>query len=309
MSMETTSIGVNTNGPARLPKAESPWRIAARRFSRNKLAVAGLVVIVIMFLICFLGPLFSPYNLFEYSLVDKNKPPTSLHWLGTDKLGRDILLRCMLAGRISLMVGLVATAITVIFGAALGAISGFYKGIIDTLLMRIADIFSSIPTIPVLIILGAILSDLKVDPAHRIYYLMLIIGLLNWVGVARLVRGQILTLREQEFMHATEALGLTDSRKIFRHLLPNTIPVIIVTATLSVAGTIITESALSFLGLGVIPPTPSWGNMISAADNLIDFRKRPWLWIPPGMCILITATAINLIGDALRDALDPKMKK
>ena len=138
---------------------------------------------------------------------------------------------------------------------------------------------------------------------------MFIIGLLSWTTLARLVRGQILTLREQEFMLATEALGLRDRRKIFRHLLPNTIPIIIVTATLSVASAILYESSLSFLGLGVIPPTPSWGNLISDANNLIDFRKRPWLWIPPGMCILITTVAINLIGDGLRDALDPKMKR
>jgi peptide/nickel transport system permease protein len=150
---------------------------------------------------------------------------------------------------------------------------------------------------------------MKVDPSNRIYFLMLIIGVLSWTSLSRLVRGQILTLREQEFMQATEALGLRDRRKIFRHLLPNTIPTIIVTATLGVAGAIITESALSYLGIGVVPPTPSWGNMISAANNLIDFRKRPWIWVPPGMCILITVVAINLIGDGLRDALDPKMKK
>jgi peptide/nickel transport system permease protein len=206
-------------------------------------------------------------------------------------------------------VGLVATFISVMIGATLGALAGFYRKGVDTVIMRIADIFMALPTLPLLIILGAVLSDLKVDPSNRIYFLMLIIGVLSWTSLSRLVRGQILTLREQEFMQATEALGLRDRRKIFRHLLPNTIPTIIVTATLGVAGAIITESALSYLGIGVVPPTPSWGNMISAANNLIDFRKRPWIWVPPGMCILITVVAINLIGDGLRDALDPKMKK
>src|SRR5690606_26089526 len=231
------------------------------------------------------------------------------HWLGTDKLGRDILLRVMLAGRISLIVGLVATVISVVIGATIGAIAGFYGKWVDALFMRIADIFMALPTLPILIILGVVLSDLKIDPAQRIYYIMAIIGFLNWTTIARLVRGQILSLREQEFMQATVALGIKDSRKVFRHLLPNTVPIIIVTATLSVAGAILTESALSFLGVGVVPPTASWGNMISAANNLIELDKRPWLWIPPGICVLVTTVAINIMGDGLRDALDPKAKK
>lgn len=307
MAMEIATMTKKPAASAMVP--ESPWRMAVRRFSRNKLALGGLVILVLMFLICFIGPIFSPYNLYDYSLVDKNLPPSSTHWFGTDKLGRDILLRVMLAGRISLLVGIVATVITVIIGGILGAVAGFYRKKIDTVIMRIADIFMSLPTLPILIILGAVMSDLKVPPPSRIYYIMFIIGLLSWTTQARLVRGQILSLREQEFMLATEALGLRDHRKIFRHLLPNTIPIIIVTATLSVASAILYESSLSFLGLGVIPPTPSWGNLISDANNLIDFRKRPWLWIPPGMCILITTVAINLIGDGLRDALDPKMKR
>jgi len=292
----------------KIVKTESPWRIALRRFMKNRLALIGLIILVLMFLLCFIGPIFSPYTLNETDVTNKNSPPDSTHWLGTDKLGRDILLRVMLAGRISLTVGLVATAISVIIGATLGAVAGFYRRFADTLIMRIADVFLALPTLPILITLGAILSDLKVAPNQRIYYLMFIIGVLGWVSLARLVRGQILTLREQEFMQATEALGLRDNRKIFRHLMPNTIPIIIVSATLGVAGAILLESALSFLGLGVVPPTPSWGNMITAANSLIDFRKRPWTWIPPGMCILVTVMAINLIGDGLRDALDPKMK-
>lgn len=307
--MSAEAAPLKTNLPVSKKQPDSPWRMAIRRFSRNRLAVIGLFIIVFMFLLCFIGPIFSPYSLFDYSVADKNLPPSSKYWLGTDKLGRDILLRMMLAGRISLTVGLVATGISIIIGSTLGALAGFYRKWIDTLIMRMADIFMALPTLPILIILGAVLSDLKVDPSKRIYFLMLIIGILGWSSISRLVRGQILGLREQEFMQATEALGLKDRRKIFRHLLPNTIPIIIVSATLGVAGAILFESALSFLGVGVVPPTPSWGNMISAANNLIDFRKRPWLWIPPGMCILVTVVAINLIGDGLRDALDPKMKK
>lgn len=306
MSARVSSL--DTNAKVAVKRPASPWKTAMRRFARNRFALAGLIILILMFLISFIGPLFSPYELEDYDLAYKNQPPNSAHWLGTDKLGRDILLRTMLAGRISLTVGLVATGISVVIGATLGAVAGFYRRGADTIIMRIADIFMSLPSLPILIILGAVLSDLKVDSADRIYFLMLIIGLLGWTSLSRLVRGQMLMLREMEFMQATDALGLRDRRKIFRHLMPNVVPIIIVSATLGVASAIIYESALSFLGIGVVPPTPSWGNMISAANNLIDFRKRPWLWVPPGMCILITVTAINLIGDALRDALDPKMK-
>lgn len=307
MSLEAAPLDTKTQVPAKQP--DSPWRIAIRRFTRNRLAVIGLFILIVMTLFCFVGPLLSPYDLGEYNSAKKNLAPSAEHWLGTDKIGRDVLLRLMLAGRISLTVGLVATGISVVIGATLGSLAGFYRKFTDTLIMRVADIFMALPSLPILIILGAILSDLKVEPSNRIYFLMVILGILGWTTIARLVRGQILTLREQEFMQATEALGLRDRRKIFRHLMPNTVPIIIVTATLGVASAIISESTLSYLGIGVVPPTPSWGNMISAANNLIDFRKRPWLWVPPGMCILITVVAINLIGDGLRDALDPKMKK
>lgn len=307
MSIEAAPLKSKSQVPVKQP--DSPWRVALRRFSRNRLALAGLFILVFMVLLCWIGPYISPYNLNDYKVADKNNPPSSEHWLGTDKLGRDILLRVMLAGQISIKVGVIATGIMIIIGSVLGALAGFYKKFLDSFIMRIAEIFMALPSLPLLIILGAIMSDLKVPPPDRIYFLMLILGILSWPSLARLVRGQILTLREQEFMQATEALGLRDRRKIFRHLLPNTVPIIIVTATLGVAGAILSESALSYLGLGVVPPTPSWGNMISEANGLIEFRKRPWIWIPPGMCILITVVAINLIGDGLRDALDPKMKK
>lgn len=307
MSIEAAPLNTNVQAPVKQP--DSPWRVAVRRFTRNRLAVGGLFILVLMIVICIFGPMISPYSLNDYKVIDKNKAPYAAHWLGTDKLGRDILLRVMLAGRVSIMVGIIATAITVILGSIMGALAGFYRNVVDTIIMRVCEIFMSLPSLPLLIILGAVLSDMKVDPKDRIYFLMLIMGILAWPYLARLVRGQILTLREQEFMQATEALGLRDRRKIFKHLLPNTIPIIIVSATLGVAGAIISESTLSYLGLGVVPPTPSWGNMISEANGLIEFRKRPWVWIPPGMCILITVVSINLIGDGLRDALDPKMKK
>ncbi|MFL1674497.1 ABC transporter permease [Paenibacillus dendritiformis] len=297
--------GVNV----RQAKPASPWKLAFRELLKNKFAVTGAVIVVLMFIVCFLGPLVSPYSLETMNIRNGNKPPNAAHWLGTDNLGRDILLRVMLAGRVSLLVGLVAMAISVTLGSLMGALAGYYRGWVDTVIMRLADIMMSIPSLPLLIILGAILSDMKVPPDQRIYLVMFLLGFMAWPNLSRLVRGQILMLREQEFMQAAEVLGLRDRRKIFRHLLPNTVPIIIVVATLLVGSSILYESVLSYLGLGVVPPTPSWGNMISAANNMIEFKKRPWLWIPPGVCIFLTVIAINIIGDALRDVLDPKMKR
>lgn len=187
-----------------------------------------------MFIICFLGPVVSPYSLETMNIKNGNKPPNAAHWLGTDNLGRDILLRVMLAGQVSLLVGLVAMAISVTLGSLMGALAGYYRGWVDTVIMRLADIMMSIPSLPLLIILGAILSDMKVPPEQRIYLVMFLLGFMAWPNLSRLVRGQILMLREQEFMQAAEVLGLRDRRKIFRHLLPNTVPIIIVVATLLV---------------------------------------------------------------------------
>lgn len=299
----------NQHRNKRIGQVDSPWRSAFRRLLKNKFAIAAFMVLVFMFLFSFVGPYFSPYKDAKISVRDQYKPPSLEHWLGTDQLGRDVVLRLMEAGQISLLVGLAATGIIVLIGVTIGLISGFYGGWTDTLLMRFADIMYAIPTLPLLITFGAILSDLKFPPDQRIYLIMFIIGVISWMGLSRLVRSQILSLKEQEFMLATEALGLSDRRKLFSHLLPNVVPIIIVSGTLGVAGAILLESSLSFLGLGVIPPTPSWGQMLSSANNMIDFAKRPWLWIPPGVAILITVVSINIIGDGLRDALDPKMKR
>lgn len=287
----------------------SPWRLAARRLKKNKMAMAGLFVLVFMLVFCFIGPLFSPHLTEKVSVINANKAPNATHWLGTDNIGRDILTRLMLAGRVSLTVGVAAMLVSVLIGGTLGAIAGYYRRWTDTIIMRFADIMYAIPNLPILILLGAVLSDLKVNTDQRIYIVMIVLGLVGWASLSRLVRSQVLSLREQEFMLAANVLGLRDRRKIFKHLLPNTIPIIIVSGTLTVASSILMESALSYLGLGVTPPTPSWGNMIQAANNLIDFQKRPWLWIPPGISIFVTVVAINLIGDGLRDALDPKMKR
>lgn len=288
---------------------ESPWRMAFRRLKKNRLAIVGLVILIVFALICFIGPLLSPYDTLDNNPLAKKLPPSSAHWLGTDDVGRDVLLRIMEGGQISLLVGIVAVSIQVLIGIIVGGVAGFYGKWVDSILMRITDVFLSLPFFPTLIVLGAIMSDLKIDPSKRIFVVMFIIGALGWPSLARLIRGQILSLREQEFMQAAEALGIRDRKKIFRHLIPNVVPTIIVTATLGIGGAILTESALSFIGLGVSPPYASWGNMMQSAKNSIDLAKRAWLWIPPGVCIFLTVMAINLLGDGLRDALDPKMKR
>lgn len=288
---------------------ESPWRMAFRRLKKNRLAIIGLLILSVFAIICIVGPWLSPYDTLDNNLMNKKLPPNAAHWLGTDEVGRDVLLRIMEGGRVSLMVGIVAVSIEVVIGIIVGGVAGFYGKWVDTVLMGITDIFLALPFFPTLIVLGAIMSDLKVDPSKRIFIVMFIIGAMGWPSLARLIRGQILSLREQEFMQAAEALGIRDRKKIFRHLIPNVIPTIIVTATLGIGGAILTESALSFIGLGVAPPFPSWGNMMQSARNSIDLAKRPWLWIPPGVCIFFTVMAINLLGDGMRDALDPKMKR
>ncbi|MCX7570928.1 ABC transporter permease [Tumebacillus sp. DT12] len=294
---------------AKSAKPASPWAHAFRRLRKNRLAVTGLVFLILMGLFCTVGPLFSPYVDERVTGANFNRPPSAQNWLGTDNLGRDILTRLMLAGRISLTVGIASMLLSVLIGSVLGAVAGYYRGIVDQVIMRFADVLMTIPSLPLLIIMGAVLSDLKVPSDYRIYIVMLMLSILGWPGLARLVRSQILTLSQREFMQATEVLGLRDRRKIFVHLLPNTLPLLIVVATLSVAGAILSESVLSYLGLGVTPPTPSWGNMMDSANSLIDFQKRPWLWMPPGVAIFATVIAINLLGEGLRDALDPKMKK
>jgi peptide/nickel transport system permease protein len=284
----------------------SPGKLAWKRFRKNKIAMTGLVILTIIILISILGPILSPYNMAAIDLSNTTASPSLAHLLGTDANGRDNLTRVMYAGRISLAVGFLSVLIQVVIGGALGVIAGYYGGIIDSIIMRLVDIFSCLPTLPILMMLGAIMLDLKVRPENKMYVLMLIIGLLSWPGLCRLVRGEILSLREKEYMQATEALGLKDRRKMFKHLLPNTAATIIVTAALGVGSAILTESGLSFLGLGVTVPTPSWGALIQSVDDMDSLQNYPWLWVPAGICILLTVVSVNLIGDGLRDALDPK---
>lgn len=286
-------------------KAIGPWQIAWERFRKNRVAVVGASLFLIIVLAVIFVPVLSPYKISEFNLADKQLPPSSKHWLGTDEQGRDVLLRLFVGGRISILVGLMAASVSVTLGSLVGGIAGYYGGRVDDILMRIAEIIYSIPFTPTVISISAALMW-RVSSEQKMYFVMLLIGILSWPGLARLVRGQILSLREQEFMQATEILGISDASKIGRHLLPNTLAYIIVSATLGMAGAILTEAGLSFLGLGVTPPTPTWGNMVERARNTNVFRNMQWLWIPPGVMIMLTVVSINLLGEGLRDAFDPK---
>ena len=235
--------------------------------------------------------------------------PDSEHWLGTDRNGMDMLTRLMYGGRVSLVIGFVVMIISTLIGVILGGISGYFGGWIDNVIMRLVDVFYCIPTMPIIIILGAMMDEMRVDPDIRMLYLMLLLGVLGWAGIARLVRGQILSLREQEFMTATEACGVRVSRRIFKHLIPNVIPQLIVTCTMGLGSTIITEATLSFLGLGVKYPYASWGNIINDVNDTYVLTTYWFIWIPAGICLLLTVLAFNLVGDGLRDAFDPKMKR
>lgn len=240
---------------------------------------------------------------------DQYSFPNMKHWLGTDMYGMDMLTRLMYGGRVSLLIGFIVIIIETVIGVIFGGISGYFGGWVDNLIMRIVDIFYCIPSMPVIIILGAAMDASRVDPTVRMIYLMLILGFLGWAGIARLVRGQILSLREQEYMAAAEACGLSVSRRIFKHLIPNVVPQLIVTCTMGLGSVIITEATLSFLGLGVKFPFASWGNIISDVNDTHVLTTYWFIWIPAGVLLLLTVLAFNLVGDGLRDAFDPKMKR
>ena len=242
-------------------------------------------------------------------LIDMYSPPSAEHPLGTDDHGMDVLTRLMYGGRISLMVGFIVMILENIIGIIIGGVSGYFGGWVDTLLMRFVDLFNSIPYYPMMIIAGAIMDSFEVNPYTRLYLMMAIMGIMGWTGVARVVRGQILSLREQDFMVATEATGIPVSRRIFRHLVPNVMPLLIVQATMGLGGIILTEATLSFLGLGIKYPLASWGSIINSASNIYVMTNCWYLWIPAGLLIVLTVLGFNFVGDGLRDAFDPKMKR
>ena len=308
----------------------TPGQMVMKRFFRNRLAVIGLVILVLMALFCFVGPVFSPYTETEIFYLDKETGeeirmteseritdavlnskalPSAAHWLGTNEMGQDMFTRLMYGGRISLLVGFVVVAVEMLVGVSLGGIAGYYGGKVDMVIMRLVEIFVSIPFIPLMLILSSLLISLKVSPENKIYYTMFVMGIIYWAGVARMIRGNILSLREMEYMQAAEATGIRTSRKIFKHLIPNVMPIIIVMATMDLGGVILMESTMSFLGIGVGQPYASWGNMVSSVNDNVILRNFLNIWLPPGICILLTVLAFNFVGDGLRDAFDPKMKR
>ena len=245
----------------------------------------------------------------ETKVIDTYAAPSKEHICGTDSNGMDLLARLMYGGRISLLIGFVVIAIEVVIGTIIGGIAGFFGGVVDNLLMRLVDVIYCIPSLPLFLILGSIMDYYQAPPTARIYLLCVVMAVIGWVGIARIVRGQILSLREQEFMIATEATGLSVRRRIFRHLIPNVIPQLIVFASMGLGDVILTEATLSFLGLGIKYPAASWGSIINAVNDVNVMTNYLFVWLPAGMFILLTVLAFNFIGDGLRDAFDPKMKR
>ncbi len=325
----------------------SPARMVTKRFFRSKLSVAGLGMILFVFVFSFIGPLIVDitwgyeqnqvfqieretsmlskadfkgadgriYTYYDYSISTATfkAPPSKDHWLGTDTSGMDIFIRLMYGGRISLMLSFLVVLIETVLGVLLGGLAGYFGGWVDQLIMRIVDVFYCLPGLPMLLILSATLNSIEsIAAGHRIFYLMGFLTLIGWSATARLVRGQILMLREQDYIMAAEACGLPAWRKICRHLIPNVMPQLIVSMTLGLGSIILYESTLSYLGLGVPFPDAAWGSMIAMADPAKGqeiLANYPNMWVPAGILIIVTVLGFNFIGDGLRDAFDPRMKR
>ena len=274
---------------------------AVKKFMHNRKAVIGLIIVCFLVLAVILIPIFmklDPYT--TDRAVGFNKAPCSGHPLGTDDVGRDLFARLLYGGRISLFVGIMSTIISVLIGIPLGLIAGYFRGIAETVIMRVADAFMSFPTM-VLIVLVAVFGP-------SILTVTVVIGVLGWTAIAKLIYGNVLSIREREYIQATKAIGMSTPKILLSEVLPNAIPPVWANISFRVAGAILTESSLSFLGMGVQTPQASWGNIIFAAQNLLVLTARPWVWFPPGICIILVVVGFNFIGEGVRDALDPKTK-
>ncbi len=279
---------------------ETFFQQVLKRFNARKSSVISLFIIISLILLSFAGPIFLPYSPDEINVDAILLPPSTLHWFGTDALGRDVFTRIVYGGRISLLVGFVAEGIAVIIGLILGSISGYYGGKVDSVIMRFADIMLCFPTF--FLILSVITF---LEP--NIWNIMIVIGLTGWMQIARLVRGEFLTLREREFVLYEKVLGSSNFYIIFKHILPNALNPVIVSAAFGIAGAILTESALSFLGLGVQPPIPSWGNILTSGKDMMEAAW--WLSVFPGLFIFVSILCYNLVGEGLKEALNPKYYK
>jgi len=279
-------------------RTEGIWQIIWRRLKKNKFAIFGMVVIILLSIIAIVSPLISPYNPYEQNLTERLQPPSLKHLCGTDELGRDVFSRMLYGSRISLSVGLLAVLIATTIGIIVGSISGYFGGVVDNILMRFVDIMLSIPTLFLILMLIVFLGP-------SIFNVMLVIGLTGWTDLARLVRAEFLSLKNREYVLAAKAAGAGHFRIIFRHILPNALSPVFVSVIFGVAGAILLESSLSFLGLGVQPPTASWGNILTSGKDYIE--SAWWLSFFPGFAIFITVMSYNLLGEGLRDALDPRL--
>lgn len=279
--------------------SDAPRTSVWRQFLRHRVAFGSLLVFAAIAAACAAAPWLAPYSFDGIDLASVRQAPSLRHWMGTDDLGRDVLTRMLHGGRVSILIGLTAAAVGASLGTGVGALAGFYGGLVDNVLMRVTDVAYAIPTLPLLIVLSSY-SHAEVTS------MVLIIGFLSWMATARVVRAQVLSLKEMEFVEAARSMGASNLRILARHIVPNALGPIIVGATLGVGTAITIESSLSFLGLGVQPPTPTWGNMLM--DSLAAKSTRPWLTLFPGLAILVVVLAVNFIGDALHDALDPTVR-
>jgi peptide/nickel transport system permease protein len=281
-------------------KIEASWRVAVRRFRRHRMAVASLVLILIAAALAIAAPLIAQHDPSAIDLRARNEGPSLNHWFGTDRTGRDSFARTLYAGQVSLMVGVASVVISIGVGALLGALAGYRGGFTDSVIMRFTDVMMTFPPIIVILTVAAITGP-------GLWKTITLIGLLTWTIPCRLVRARFLLLCNLEFVHAARVIGAPDGRIMLRHAFPNVIDVLIVNATLGVAAAILLEAGLSFLGLGVQPPTPSWGNMLNVARNISALENDFWQWAPAGIAIVFCVLAINFIGDGLREALDPRL--
>jgi peptide/nickel transport system permease protein len=305
MGQNIADFSTNSARGSKITAEESGLAAAVwKRFRKHPGAIGGSVVLILLILLVVFAPL-SPYDPELSTMTERYQPPSLQHPMGTDALGRDLFTRVLYGGRISLTVGLLVVAISLAIGVPMGAVAGYYGGGLDSVLMRITDTFLSLPAFLVLILLSAILREVELPVFERnnVLTIALVIGTFSWMTFARIVRATFLTLREMDFVTATRALGGSDLRIIAGHILPNSIGPIIVEATLELGYAIIEESGLSFLGFGIQPPTPSWGNLLSNAQD--HLTKYPWLAVFPGLMIFLTIISVNYIGDGLRDAFDP----
>lgn len=286
-------------------KSPSPWVLARRKFFKNKLAMISLVFLLLVIILSFLAPYITTKDIARVDFTKISQPPSSENWLGTDTNGRDVFTRMLYAGRSSLTVGLSCMFLIVLIGTTVGAISGYFGGKIDQILMRFTDFVLMFPFLIFVIVLNTIL----VGKVSGLWTLIIVISLLTWGSVARIARSRILAEKENEYILAAQSIGCKSSKIIFRHLLPNVASTIIVQATLLMAVTIVAESSLSFLGMGVPADTPSWGNMLSEARNSDVLKEKIWMWVPPATAITLVILSINFIGEGLKDALNPKSRR